>query len=148
MTLKFSTNISNDKSVTDSISLTLRITKIGLEYVVYSENNDGDDVVYDYDIITGDAVALENANVFEEVTAGQTVKILYIGDMDEKLFGFHILDNEGITYNLQVERVTLGYEDLITPTKYDALSGTTDAIKINSMIDIVSVKLFCKSSAD
>ena len=136
LTLKFSTNISNNKSVTDSISLTLRITKIGLEYVVYSENNDGDDVVYDYDIITGDAVALENANVFEEVTAGQTVKILYIGDMDEKLFGFHILDNEGITYNLQVERVTLGYEDLITPTKYDALSEITDAIKINSMIDI------------
>lgn len=116
----------------DKIKVATRLTKIGLEYVVYSEN-------YPYNIITGTKNDLVENDIKEEIEAGQELQILYIGTTEENAekVGFHLLNSDNTSsYNLSIERVTEGYENLITITSTGSYPDINDAIKLNSMIDI------------
>ena len=120
----------------DKIKVATRLTKIGLEYVVYSEN-------YPYNIITGTMSDLVENNIKEDIEAGKDVlQVLYFNASDEDLTkkpGFHLISSDNTshtTYNLSIEQVTEGYENLITITSTGSYPDINDAIKLNSMIDI------------
>ena len=123
----------------DKIKVATRLTKIGLEYVVYSENYDNDDEIYPYNIITGTMNDLVENDIKEEIEAGQELQILYIGTTEENAekVGFHLLNSDNITsYNLAIEQVTEGYENLISIVEKVDETDINDTIKLNSMIDI------------
>ena len=139
-TLTFTNTTGNS---IDKIIVQTRLTRIGLEYVVYSENYDNDDEIYPYDIITGTMNDLVENNIKEDIEAGQNVlQVLYFNAGDEDLTkkpGFHLISSDNTsytTYNLSIEQVTEGYENLITITSTNSYPDINDAIKLNSMIDI------------
>lgn len=139
-TLTFTNTTGNS---IDKIIVQTRLTRIGLEYVVYSENYDNDDEIYPYDIITGTMNDLFENNIKEDIEAGQDVlQVLYFNASDEDLTkkpGFHLISSDNTsytTYNLSIEQVTEGYENLITIASTGSYPDINDAIKLNSMIDI------------
>lgn len=116
----------------DSLNIATHLTRIGLEYVVY-ENED-----YPYDIITGTMTDLVENDVYQDIYAGETYQVLYFNDQDvltASNVGFHLLGNSDITYNLVLETITEGYEDLIEITSSGMVDSVNDSIKIDSMID-------------
>lgn len=123
---------SENNNFVDNIIVPLRLTKIGLEYVVY------DNEEYDYDIITGSLTDLVENNIYQEFYAGDTHQILYFDTYDSEnalSAGYHLLGSENITYNLALETITEGYEDLVSVTTI----GTGDinnAVQIDSMIEV------------
>ena len=126
------TFINTTENNVDKIKVATRLTKIGLEYVVYSEN-------YPYNIITGTMSDLVENDIKEEIEAGQELQILYIGTTEENAekVGFHLLNSDNISScNLAIEQVTEGYENLISIVEKADETGINDTIKLNSMIDI------------
>ena len=122
----------NNNNFVDNIIVPLRLTKIGLEYVKY------DNEEYDYDIITGSLTDLVENDIYQEFNAGDTHQILYFDTYDSEDVlnaGYHLLGSDDITYNLALETISENYEDLVSVTTI----GTGDinnAIQIDSMIDV------------
>ena len=122
----------NNNNFVDNIIVPLRLTKIGLEYVKY------DNEEYNYDIITGSLTDLVENDIYQEFNAGDIHQILYFDTYESENAlnaGYHLLGSDDITYNLALETITEGYEDLVSVTTI----GTGDinnAVQIDSMIDV------------
>ena len=120
----------------DIIKVNARLTKVGLDYVVYTND-------YTFDVITGNPNILVENNVYEEMTAGVDKKqVVFVdtyedGEEPSKEVGFHYKSTTGssanIAANLSVYDITDGYDDLISIT--GSASGLQDSIKINSVVD-------------
>ena len=116
----------------DEIIVDTRMTKIGLDYVLY-END------YDFDIITAtDPSVLVENNVHQDYTAGGEYKILYFNDEVEEgepHYGFNLIRNtqNSATYSLSVD-IDSEYSSLITTKASDG--EIADTIVIGNMIDV------------
>ena len=132
----FDTEIRFQYNNIDTIIVQVRLTKVGLDYIVYTND-------YPFDIITGNADTLVENNVFESIVAGiQSKQIVYIDKYDENFelskdqVGFHYKVSEGSNYgaNLTISDITAGYENLISIVD-GATTGSKNSIKINSIVD-------------
>ncbi len=122
----FSTIISG--SITNSISVQIRLTKVSLNFVEYENDYDFYSIVLDEtteDAINNFLNNMVEEGIYDTYIAGETYQVVYTDSVDgiagENEYGFHYQSSSTISRELAVLSVTEGYRDLIT---YDNISGT------------------------
>lgn len=132
----------------DIIYIDLNLSKIGLVYVAYEENYNGDDTYFAFDDITTDETSdtglqaffnnMAEKNIYDEYYAGNTYTIVYeVNDEDtvenpseNQQYGFYYRNTAtggNISSSLSLYSVTEGYENIIS------VSG--NEITLNSSVE-------------
>ena len=134
----------------DRISADVRLSKVGLIYVAYKENYNGDDKFFAFEDITTDETSevglqeffnnLSTKGIYDIYTAGKSYTIVSDNensfneelDVDARQYGFYYrrpTNTSLISATLSLRSITAGYEDILS------IDNAGTGIILNSLVD-------------
>ena len=119
------TYIKFTNSNNDSITVYVRLTKVGLNFVHYQDKD------YSFNEVTGTPEELAENNIFHEMVAGGTYNVVFDEEQGVSQSGFYyrIMGATNTTRTLSIYSVTSGYENLIS------INNTDKTITIGSLAE-------------
>ena len=119
------TYIKFTNSNNDSITVYVRLTKVGLNFVHYQDKD------YSFNEVTGTPEELAENNIFHEMVAGGTYNVVFDEEQGVSQSGFYyrIMRATNTTRTLSIYSVTSGYENLIS------INNTDKTITIGSLAE-------------